>query len=80
MGLKKGDNPHIWYNLNMPTKYVNYLVKRLSKLDKKHATMILAFDNFLASAVVGSKSCGSVVLLVIIACTSPLNNSAKFMA
>ncbi len=37
MGLKKGDNPHIWYNLSMPTKYVNYLVKRLSKLDKKHA-------------------------------------------
>lgn len=38
MGLKKGDNPHIWYNLNMPTKYVDYLVKRLSKLDKKHAS------------------------------------------
>ena len=37
MGLKSGDNPHIWYNLDMPTKYVNYLVKRLSKLDKKHA-------------------------------------------
>ena len=37
MGLKKGDNPHIWHNLSMPTKYVNYLVKRLSKLDKKHA-------------------------------------------
>lgn len=37
MGLKKGDNPHIWYNLSMPTKYVNYLVKRLSKIDKKHA-------------------------------------------
>lgn len=37
MGLKSGDNPHIWYNLNMPKKYVNYLVKRLSKLDKKHA-------------------------------------------
>ena len=37
MGLKEGDNPHIWYNLNMPTKYVDYLVKRLSKLDKKHA-------------------------------------------
>lgn len=36
MGLKKGDNPHIWYNLNMPTKYVDYLVERLSKLDKKH--------------------------------------------
>ena len=37
MGLKKGDNPHIWHNLSMPTKYVNYLVKHLSKLDKKHA-------------------------------------------
>lgn len=37
MGLKKGDNPHIWYDLDMPTKYVNYLVKRLSRLDKKHA-------------------------------------------
>ena len=36
MGLKSGDNPHIWYNLDMPTKYVDYLVKRLSKLDKKH--------------------------------------------
>ena len=37
MGLKSGDNPHIWYNLDMSTKYVEYLVKRLSKLDKKHA-------------------------------------------
>ena len=37
MGLKSGHNPHIWYNLDMPTKYVDYLVKRLSKLDKKHA-------------------------------------------
>lgn len=37
MGLKSGDNPHIWYNLDMATKYVDYLVKRLSKLDKKHA-------------------------------------------
>ena len=36
MNLKKGDNPHIWYDLDMPTKYVNYLVKRLSKLDSKH--------------------------------------------
>lgn len=42
MGLKKGDNPHIWYNLNMPTDYVNYLVKRLSKLDKKHAAYFKA--------------------------------------
>ncbi|GAA3635106.1 zinc ABC transporter substrate-binding protein [Lactobacillus hamsteri] len=38
MGLKKGDNPHIWYNLNMPVKYVDYLVARLSKLDKEHAS------------------------------------------
>lgn len=42
MHLKKGDNPHIWYNLNMPTKYVNYLVKRLSKLQPKHAVYFKA--------------------------------------
>jgi zinc/manganese transport system substrate-binding protein len=49
MGLKKGDNPHIWYNLSMPTKYVNYLVKRLSKLDKKHAAYFKANgDKYLA--------------------------------
>ena len=42
MGLKRGDNPHIWYNLIMPTKYVDYLVKRLSKLDKKHAAYFKA--------------------------------------
>lgn len=42
MGLKKGDNPHIWYNLDMPKKYVNYLVKRFSKLDKKHAAVFKA--------------------------------------
>lgn len=42
MGLKNGDNSHIWYNLNMPTKYVDYLVKRLSKLDKKHAAYFKA--------------------------------------
>lgn len=42
MGLKKGDNPHIWYNLSMPTKYVHYLVKRLSKMDKKHANYFAA--------------------------------------
>lgn len=42
MHLKKGDNPHIWYNLNMPTKYVNYLVKRLSKLQPKHAAYFKA--------------------------------------
>ena len=49
MGLKKGDNPHIWYNLSMPTKYVNYLVKRLSRLDKKHAAYFKANgDKYLA--------------------------------
>lgn len=37
MDLKNGDNPHIWYNLNMPHKYVNYLVKRLSKISPEHA-------------------------------------------
>ncbi|MDF7682241.1 zinc ABC transporter substrate-binding protein [Lactobacillus sp. ESL0679] len=37
MGLKKGANPHIWYNLTMPVKYANYLVRRLSKKDPKHA-------------------------------------------
>ncbi|WP_236695775.1 metal ABC transporter solute-binding protein, Zn/Mn family, partial [Lactobacillus kefiranofaciens] len=42
MGLKKGDNPHIWYNLSMPTKYVDYLVKRLSKIDKNHAAYFKA--------------------------------------
>ena len=37
MNLKNGANPHIWFDLNMPKKYVNYLVERLSKIDKKHA-------------------------------------------
>lgn len=37
MHLKKGDNPHIWYDLDMPSKYVSYLVKHLSSLDKAHA-------------------------------------------
>lgn len=37
MGLKKGDNPHIWYNLRMPQKYVAYLVARFSKLQPRHA-------------------------------------------
>ena len=37
MGLKQGDNPHIWYNLNMPKKYVDYLVKTASEIDPKHA-------------------------------------------
>ena len=36
MHLKKGDNPHIWYDLNMPVKYVDYLEKRLEKLDPEH--------------------------------------------
>ena len=40
MGLKKGDNPHIWFDLTMPTKYVNYLAKSLCKKDPKHARII----------------------------------------
>lgn len=37
MGLKQGDNPHIWYNLNMPQKYVDYLVSKASQIDQKNA-------------------------------------------
>lgn len=37
MHLKRGDNPHIWYDLNMPEKYAVYLVKRASKIDPEHA-------------------------------------------
>lgn len=37
MKLKKGDNPHIWFDLTMPTKYVNYLVEKLGKKDPRHA-------------------------------------------
>lgn len=37
MGLKRGDNPHIWYDLDMPEKYVTYLVKKASQIDPKHA-------------------------------------------
>ncbi|QNQ82407.1 metal ABC transporter substrate-binding protein [Lactobacillus sp. PV037] len=36
--LPANANPHIWYDLEMPTKYTQYLVKQLSKLDKKHAS------------------------------------------
>lgn len=38
MNLKKGANPHIWFDLTMPTKYVNYLVRKLSKKDPRHAS------------------------------------------
>lgn len=37
MALKQGANPHIWYNLTMPQKYVAYLVKRLSRIEPQHA-------------------------------------------
>lgn len=33
MGLKQGDNLHIWYDLSMPEKYVSYIVKRASEID-----------------------------------------------
>ena len=36
MDLKNGANPHIWFDLKMPKKYVNYLVERLSKIDTKN--------------------------------------------
>ena len=38
MGLKQGDNPHIWYNLAMPQKYVDYIAKRASEIDPEHAS------------------------------------------
>lgn len=37
MNLSTGSNPHLWYNLTMPRKYVDCLVKKLSKLEPKHA-------------------------------------------
>ncbi|WEV39523.1 zinc ABC transporter substrate-binding protein [Lactobacillus sp. ESL0681] len=49
MGLAKNANPHIWYSLTMPTKYVNYLVKKLSKKDPKHRDYYQAnADKYLA--------------------------------
>lgn len=36
MHFKKDSNPHIWYDLKMPKKYVNYLVDKLGKIDPKH--------------------------------------------
>ncbi|RMC44817.1 metal ABC transporter solute-binding protein, Zn/Mn family [Lactobacillus sp. ESL0230] len=38
LGLKKGANPHIWFDLAMPKKYVDDLVQRLSKKDPTHAS------------------------------------------
>lgn len=42
MHLKRGDNPHIWYDLNMPEKYAAYLVKRAGKIDPEHANYFKA--------------------------------------
>lgn len=36
LAKKKGDNPHIWYDLDMPGKLVPYLVKRASQIDPAH--------------------------------------------
>ncbi|GFZ26576.1 metal ABC transporter solute-binding protein, Zn/Mn family [Lactobacillus corticis] len=38
MGKKSSDNPHIWYDLKMPKEYVDYLVKKASKIAPKHAS------------------------------------------
>ncbi|MGO2723446.1 MAG: metal ABC transporter solute-binding protein, Zn/Mn family [Lactobacillus sp.] len=40
--FKNNSNPHIWYNLNMANVYVNYIVKRASKLDPAHAAAFKA--------------------------------------
>ncbi|MCT3603030.1 hypothetical protein EFS28_11095 [Lactobacillus acidophilus] len=37
MGLKQGDNLHIWYDLSMPEKYVSYIVKRANEIDSNDA-------------------------------------------
>ncbi|RMC23712.1 metal ABC transporter substrate-binding protein [Lactobacillus sp. ESL0245] len=37
LGLKKGDNPHVWFDLKMPAKYVDWLVKELSRKDPQHS-------------------------------------------
>lgn len=42
MHLKTGDNPHIWYDLAMPEKYVNYLVKRAGQIDPDHKSYFQA--------------------------------------
>ncbi len=34
--LKKGNNPHIWYDLTMPKRYVNYIAYRAGKIAPKH--------------------------------------------
>jgi zinc/manganese transport system substrate-binding protein len=36
MGYKSNSNPHIWFDLDMPRKYANYLTKRLIKLQPQH--------------------------------------------
>lgn len=36
MGFKSDSNPHIWFDLQMPRRYANYLTKRLIKLQPEH--------------------------------------------
>lgn len=36
MGYKSDSNPHIWFDLDMPSRYANYLTKRLIKLQPQH--------------------------------------------
>lgn len=36
MGLKKGDNPHVWYNPTTMIKYSNYLAAKLAKQQPQH--------------------------------------------
>ena len=36
MGFSKTSNPHIWYDLKMPVKYVDYLTKKLTKIQPRH--------------------------------------------
>lgn len=42
MHFKSTSNPHIWYDLEMPRKYADFLTKRLIKLQPQHKAYFLA--------------------------------------
>lgn len=42
MHYKADSNPHIWFDLQMPVKYANFLTKKLIKLQPEHKQYFLA--------------------------------------
>ncbi|MCI1290310.1 MAG: zinc ABC transporter substrate-binding protein [Lactobacillus sp.] len=42
MHYKSDSNPHIWFDLQMPIKYANFLTKKLIKLQPQHKQYFLA--------------------------------------